>query len=393
MEDEIVESASVAMLIMEKGCYDFVVKNYSIHKGIGVGEAIESDEFTVGGHRWKVWLYPNGKIIESYNAGNASLFISLVSEAPPYRYIHCLYDMHIIDQSGKGNHRGISSIKSDGPVDFLRKDQFSGYNHFTKQATLESQDYLKDDCLKIRCTIGVLTRLVQNLPVIEVPKSNIGAKLLKSKLGADISFKVENEIFWAHKWILAAHSPLFRTALSDCHRSEEIVVPHMEPSIFKAMLWFIYTGCLPEEDEEAISDSSHRFLELFMEKMLVAADRFELKLLKRLCESRISETISKESVAYLLDLADRCHATELKVACRRFSAENEVAVLKSHGYEDLMKYCPSVFLKLAGSKKDSSYGGGELSSCGKGLFVAEDSPFGMFWPWSASHTKDKLKEV
>ncbi|GFP85866.1 BTB/POZ and math domain-containing protein 4, partial [Phtheirospermum japonicum] len=178
------------------------------------------------------------------------------------------------------------------------------------------------------CTITVLTFQIRvSLPVIKVPEFNIGVhlgKLLEREEGADVFFSVKGVRFSAHKWILAARSPVFRLMLLD-QSLEIITIPDMEPKIFKAMLWVIYTVTLKEEEEEeeeVVSDSSSFMPKSFVGKILAAADQFELNKLKRICESRILKKLSGESVAYLLHLADLCHVMELKAPCLRFSAKN-----------------------------------------------------------------------
>ncbi|KAF3438803.1 hypothetical protein FNV43_RR21568 [Rhamnella rubrinervis] len=54
-----------------------------------------------------------------------------------------------------------------------------GYKRFFRRAALESSDYLKDDCLKINCTVGVVVSAVDcpRLHSIKVPESDIGAHL------------------------------------------------------------------------------------------------------------------------------------------------------------------------------------------------------------------------
>ncbi|KAI3454321.1 hypothetical protein Pfo_010984 [Paulownia fortunei] len=194
MEEEASESASVTVRRMEKGSHVWVVENYSLHKGIGVNKEIKSEEFTAGGHRWTIRLYPDGQQVDAYNVGDASLYMYLESENTTY--VTCLFELHLLDQSSKGNHWGFSVF--GGVVQYVRRGHMYGYLHFIKRQSLESPDYLKDDCLKIRCTIAVFTSQIQNQPLIKVPESNIGAdfgKLLESKQGVDVFFKVANERF------------------------------------------------------------------------------------------------------------------------------------------------------------------------------------------------------
>lgn len=105
---------------------------------------------------------------------------------------------------------------------------------------LETSDYLKDDCLKINCTVGVVVSTVDcpRLHSIQVPESDIGAHfgmLLENMEGSDITFEVAGELFHAHKLVLAARSPMFRTKFFDGSEEDkaEIVMTDVEPKVFK----------------------------------------------------------------------------------------------------------------------------------------------------------------
>lgn len=87
----------------------------------------------------------------------------------------------------------------------------------------------------------------------------------------------------------------------------------------QAMLWFIYTGYLLEDQQISQGPA---ILESFLGKMLEAAHRFELGSLKRICESRMVDGMCLESVAYVLHLAHRNNATQLKAACLDFAVEH-----------------------------------------------------------------------
>ena len=105
---------------------------------------------------------------------------------------------------------------------------------------LETSDFLKDDCLKINCTVGVVVSEI-DCPIlhpIQVPESDIGAHfgmLLENEEGSDITFNVFGEKFHAHTLVLAARSPVFEAEFSDRMEEDnnEIVVTDMEPKVFK----------------------------------------------------------------------------------------------------------------------------------------------------------------
>jgi len=78
-----------------------VIQGYSLAKGIGVGKHIASDNFSVGGYQWTIFVYPDGKNPED-NSSYVSVFIVLASECTEVR---ALFELSLVDQSGKGKHK------------------------------------------------------------------------------------------------------------------------------------------------------------------------------------------------------------------------------------------------------------------------------------------------
>lgn len=122
---------------------------------------------------------------------------------------------------------------------------YRGYKRFFRRALLETSDYLKDDCLKINCTVGVVRSTIDcsSLHTIQVPDPDIGAHfgmLLENMEASDIIFNVAGEKFHAHKLVMAARSPVFRTEIvyKQDGNEQEIVVNDMEPEVFKVSISF-----------------------------------------------------------------------------------------------------------------------------------------------------------
>ncbi|CAL1404528.1 unnamed protein product [Linum trigynum] len=355
------------------GSHRFVIQGYSLAKGMGVGKHIASDNFTVGGYQWAIYFYPDGKNPED-NSAYVSVFIALASEGTDVR---ALFELTLVDQSEKGKHKVHShfdrSLES-GPYTLKYRGSMWGYKRFFRRAMLETSDYLKNDCLKINCTVGVVVSAVDcsRLHSIQVPESDIGAHfgtLLETMEGSDVTFNVAGEKFEAHKLVLAARSPLFRSKFFDCaEESEEIVITDLEPDVFKAILHFIYRDTLTEDVGNTASSSSSlsSISESLTAKLLAAADRYGLDRLRLMCESHLCKDISVASVARILALADSHHATELKAVCLKFAAENLAAVMRSDGFEYLKENCPTLQSELlktvAGCEEDCSSGGGKSRS-------------------------------
>ncbi|OMO77171.1 BTB/POZ-like protein [Corchorus olitorius] len=351
------------------GSHRFVIQGYSLAKGMGVGKHIASDIFTVGGYQWAIYFYPDGKNPED-NSTYVSVFIALASEGTDVR---ALFELTLVDQSGKGKHKVHShfdrSLES-GPYTLKYRGSMWGYKRFYRRALLETSDYLKDDCLKINCTVGVVVSAIDcsQLNSIQVPESDIGAHfgmLLDNMEGSDVTFDVAGEKFHTHTLVLAARSPVFRSEFFHGMDEEkkEIVIPDLEPKVFKAMLHFIYRDTLSEDVECAGSSPSSvsSISEMLIAKLLAAADRYGLERLKLLCESRLCKNISVHSVSKILALAEEYHAMELKAVCLRFAAENLAAVMRSDGFEFIKENWPSLQSELlktvAGCEEDCSSGG------------------------------------
>eukprot|EP00250_Pteridium_aquilinum_P030117 c4067_g1_i1 orf=486-1718(-) len=340
-------SSSVTETI--NGSHNFTISGYSLAKGMGVGKYITSDTFSVGGYQWAIYFYPDGKNAED-NSVYVSVFIALASEGTDVR---ALFELTLLDQSGKGKHKVHShfdrSLES-GPYTLKYRGSMWGYKRFLRRTVLETSDFLRHDSLAVTCTVGVVISETRGpkLYSIKVPESDIGlhfGKLLQSGEAADITFDVKGEVFNGHKLVLAARSPVLHAQLFGLWEKSDGAVPieDMEPFVFKAMLHFIYTDSLPDSDD---SDSDVTFSALMAQHLLAAADRYGLDRLRSLCESRLCEEVSVQTVATTLALAEQHHSSQLKAVCLKFAAANLTAVMMSEGYEHLRESCPSLQSEL-----------------------------------------------
>lgn len=346
------DSCSRSVCETVNGSHQFSITGYSLAKGMGPGKYIASDTFTVGGYDWAIYFYPDGKNVED-NSMYVSVFIALASEGTDVR---ALFELTLLDQSGKGKHKVHSHFDralESGPYTLKYRGSMWGYKRFFRRATLENSDYIKDDCLAMNCTVGVVrTRLEgpkQNS--ISVPPSDMGQdfkSLLDSEAGCDIVFHVGDETFKAHKLILAARSPVFRAqfyGLIGNPNMDKVVLQDLEPSIFKAMLLFIYSDKLPDV-KEITGSTTLCTSTILVQHLLAAADRFGLDRLKQLCEAKLCAEVSVDTVATTLPLAEQHQCPRLKAICLKFAAANLGALMQSEGYRCIEENCPSLLSEL-----------------------------------------------
>ncbi|XP_020884817.1 BTB/POZ and MATH domain-containing protein 3 isoform X2 [Arabidopsis lyrata subsp. lyrata] len=326
VEQLIPDSISTSFIETVNGSHQFTIKGYSLAKGMSPGKFIQSDVFSVGGYDWAIYFYPDGKNPEDQSL-YISLFIALASDSNDIR---ALFELTLMDQSGKGKHKVHSHFDralEGGPYTLKYKGSMWGYKRFFKRSALETSDYLKDDCLVINCTVGVVRARLEGPKQygIVLPLSNMGQglkDLLDSEVGCDIAFQVGDETYKAHKLILAARSPVFRAQFFGPignNNVDRIVIEDIEASIFKAMLSFIYTDVLPDVHEITGSTSASSFTNM-IQHLLAAADLYDLARLKILCEVLLCEKLDVDNVATTLALAEQHQFLQLKAFCLKFVA-------------------------------------------------------------------------
>jgi speckle-type POZ protein len=146
--------------------------------------------------------------------------------------------------------------------------------------------------------------------------------------------------------MLAMRSPVFKAKFYGPDLEENlgcIAVEDVRPAVFKAMLHFIYTDSLPDMDDLGDVDKQE-----MIRHLLVAADQYEMKRLKLMCEDNLCNSLSVDSVATTLAFAEQLNLCILKDACIEFIAfSNKIDdVVASQGYAHLKRSCPSVLLEV-----------------------------------------------
>ncbi|XP_009356739.2 BTB/POZ and MATH domain-containing protein 2-like isoform X1 [Pyrus x bretschneideri] len=347
-------TASTSITETVNGTHHFRINGYSLSKGIGIGKYIASDTFNVGGFSWAIYFYPDGKSVED-NAAYVSLFIALASEGTDVR---ALFELTLLDQSGNERHKVHSHFGrtlDSGPYTLKYRGSMWGYKRFFKRTSLETSEYLKDDCLSVNCMVGVVKSHTQGPKIysIPIPPSSMGhqfGKLLETGKGTDISFEVDEEIFSAHKLVLAARSPVFWAQLFGPMKDQNtrcIKVEDIEAPVFKALLHFIYWDSLPDI-EELTGINSNGVSTLMAQHLLAAADRYGLDRLRLICEANLCQDVAINNVATTIALAEQHHCSQLKPVCLRFIATpgNLLGVMQTDGYKHLKESCPSVLTEL-----------------------------------------------
>lgn len=339
--------ASAIIAKASRGYHILKIDGYSLTKGTPTGESLDSTQFTVCGHRWRIRYFPNG--YNSDCAGFISLYLKL--DETVIKEVKTQSIISFVDALTMEEHPCLTSLAVDT---FDSKNHSWGRTKFIKREDLDSSMHLVDDSFTVRCDIAVISEEVRAEELsapkfIDVPPSDLNqhlGDLLENGEGADVVFEVAGETFAAHRWLLASRSSVLRAELFGSMKegksgtADVIRVDDMEAQVFRALLCFAYTDSLPvDETKEEDAMCQH---------LLVAADRYDLKRLKLVCEEKLCKYIDVSTVGTILALADQHRCDGLKKACFHFlcSPTNMTAALASDGFQHLSRSCPSVMIQL-----------------------------------------------
>jgi speckle-type POZ protein len=128
-----------------------------------------------------------------------------------------------------------------------------------------------------------------------------------------------------------------------------ITVQDMEASTFKSMLHYMYHGSLPDAGGKDVCSTMAQY-----QHLLVAADRYGVEELKKICEDKLSGNgITVDNVVSMLELAEDHVCTKLKDRCFDFLAdgENFMKVATSGEYISLMQSFPNLLDELRNAIK------------------------------------------
>ena len=121
-----------------------------------------------------------------------------------------------------------------------------------------------------------------------------------------------------------------------------VVIKDIKAPVFKILLHFAYADDLPVDIQGTKLDVP------LAQHLLAAADRFQLLRLRCICEARLCDSVSVDTVATTLALAEQNNAKELKRVCLDFVSKHLAAVMNTEAYDFMVKSCPSLQAELLG---------------------------------------------
>ncbi|KFM72000.1 Speckle-type POZ protein B, partial [Stegodyphus mimosarum] len=159
--------------------------------------------------------------------------------------------------------------------------------------------------------------------------------LYKNGTSSDVNIVVGSKTFRAHKSVLCARSSvfarMFKTKMSESVKNE-VEISDIEADIMDEFLLFIYTG----NTEDTLSVTA--------ERLYVAADKYDVPALKKMCSSFLQSNLSVNNVCNVLQLASIHSDEDLYKSVFQFSSVHPEEVFSRDEWKNISK--DDVWVKL-----------------------------------------------
>ncbi|KAK0161323.1 hypothetical protein PV327_009804 [Microctonus hyperodae] len=311
--------------------YKWIIQQFNSHLEICEmfmeveGIILQSPEFytEIDGHRttWNLQVFFNGSK-EEYKDW-ISFQINYLSEMDDN--VIGYYKIHLV----KNNGTRVLVCKSNKLVGFNKTNSLLINQFFEKNTILAENDFLPNDALTIICEVVILGEPFTTLgpkPITQ-PKYEVledYQQLFNTRACSDVIFILGERKIKAHKAILIARSAVFFTMFKNDEKAGNkncvVNITDMNLEVFNEFLRFIYTNQIFHLNE-------------FDKELLFAANKYQIKLLKEICEYSLYKSLNVNNAAQTLVLADDNSSSQLAVHTINFINKYGLEVINTIGYK------------------------------------------------------------
>merc|ERR1740128_1271126 len=228
--------------------------------------------------------------------------------------------------------------------DFVKGEEFEIFSCSYSDITDESRNLLPNGEMTVVCDITMYGR---NSFTVEYINENLKAfpgqshdqfresfmELFNSKEMSDVQIKCADQTFDAHQLILSTRSPVFQRmfqAEMKEKKTGQVDIEDLKPEVVSEMLKFIYSWECASINDSNTSDQD-------VIDLIEAADKYQLEVLKHLCEDALCTRINVESSLKFLIFADTYGAIKLKEVSMELVKVNVVKFMGSEEWKDCLK--------------------------------------------------------
>lgn len=353
----VAENWCLTQIKVIKFSYMWTISNFSFCRE-EMGEVLKSSTFSAGTNDKLKWLLRiNPKGLDEESKDYLSLYL-LLSKCETKGEVRAKFKFSILN----AKREEVKIMESQRAYRFIAGKDW-GFKKFVKRDLLldESSGLLPDDKLTIYCEVNVVTEAKEYSGQVSpfqsrVPTCRLADDLediYKNQEFSDVTIYANGREFKAHKAILAARSPMFRGMFSHDMKETKfnrVEVSDVDPDVLEEMLRFIYTGksslearlqAKEQKDQKEQEREQHLAIGL-----LQAANKYQLDRLKLICEEALYKTLTADSVAEILSLADLYSAAQLKNQAIEFISTHATEVIETEGWNRMVRENPHLVAEV-----------------------------------------------
>lgn len=394
----VAENWCLTQIKVIKFSYMWTISNFSFCRE-EMGEVLKSSTFSAGTNDKLKWLLRiNPKGLDEESKEYLSLYL-LLHKCEAKGEVRAKFKFSILN----AKREEVKIMESQRAYRFVAGKDW-GFKKFVKRDMLldETSGLLPDDKLTIYCEVNVVTEAKEYSGQVSPFQSRVPAcrlpedleDLFRSQEFSDVTISANGREFKAHKAILAARSPMFRGMFSHDMKETKynrVDVPDVDPDVLQEMLRFIYTGRSRLEQSNSnratngapnlnnttpgsstskgdqsssgnATTSNNQQQQLLQQQqkdqkeqefeqhlaieLLQAANKYQLDRLKLICEEALYKTLSADSVAEILSLADLYNATQLKNQAIEFISSHATEVIETDGWNRMVRENPHLIAEV-----------------------------------------------
>ncbi|KAG8034375.1 hypothetical protein G9C98_007451 [Cotesia typhae] len=181
-----------------------------------------------------------------------------------------------------------------------------------------------------------------NVPILHKMESY----LFSSEL-SDVTIKVENETFSAHKIVLSSNSPVLETMFNTQKRKKSISFNGFDKVTIEEVLRFLYTKKVEKDDDSNL-----------LLKLLSFAVKYQVKILIDFSENKLIKILTVDNVIEILVATDKYDLVDFKKNAMRFMIENKEDIEFTDAIKQVnnSKVIWEFFLEQSGMKNSENDG-------------------------------------
>jgi len=178
------------------------------------------------------------------------------------------------------------------------------------------EDAVEGDSLELVCEIEIIEAFMPMSSMIHHKQffKDMDHLYLDQTNNYDVTLTCGEKVFYCHKGILSARSPVFKAMFQSNMKENElgtVEIEDIQQEAFSEFLNYIYTG--------SISLSFDKY----GKELLAVADKYQVDKLKRACEKELISKLDAENCSEMIVMAECNKAEKLKKAAFELFNKNK----------------------------------------------------------------------